>query len=107
MPTLTPDASSACTGIAELKSQRLRRANLRRKRDSPDRGTTSHQHAASWFAPTQRAETAATGRAVSRRAAPGRRYANDGQAGPASPALGIVGTGFISSAIAKSKNARL
>jgi hypothetical protein len=30
MPTLTPDASSACTRIAELKSQRPRRANLRR-----------------------------------------------------------------------------
>jgi hypothetical protein len=34
MPALTPDASSACPGIAGLKSQRSRRANLRRKRDS-------------------------------------------------------------------------
>src|SRR6266852_3957226 len=49
------------TRIAGLKFQRSRRANLRRKRDSPDRGTTSQQHAAlSWFAPTQRAETEAT-----------------------------------------------
>src|SRR5687768_16264542 len=39
MPTLTPDASSACNRIAGLKSQRSRRANLRRKRNAPDRGT--------------------------------------------------------------------
>src|SRR5438552_9183479 len=49
------------TRIAGLKCQRWQRANLRRKRDSPDRGTTSQQHAAlSWFAPKQRAETEAT-----------------------------------------------
>src|SRR5262249_30446900 len=30
MPTLTPDASSACPRIVGLKSQRSRRANLRR-----------------------------------------------------------------------------
>src|SRR5438105_327909 len=45
----------------ELQSQRSRRANLRRRSGSPDRGT---QHAAlSWFARTQRTETEATGRA--------------------------------------------
>src|SRR5260370_34034145 len=42
--TLTPDASSACPRIAGLKSQRSRRAYLRRTRDSriagPPRSST-------------------------------------------------------------------
>jgi hypothetical protein len=64
MPTLTPDASSASTQMAELNFQRARRADLRRKRDSPDRGTASQQLAGlSWFALKQRAQSEATRRA--------------------------------------------
>jgi hypothetical protein len=46
MPTLTPDASSACAQIAELKCQRSRRANLRRIERFLYRGNTSQQHPA-------------------------------------------------------------
>jgi hypothetical protein len=65
MPTLPrcilPLHSNCWAEISTLAA-----SEFAQKKRFPDPGTTSQQHAAlSWFAPTQRAETEATGRAGS------------------------------------------
>ena len=63
MPTLPrcilPLHSNCWAEISTLAA-----SEFAQKKQFPDSGTTSQQHAAlSWFAPTQQAETEATGRA--------------------------------------------